>query len=36
MAMIFLRLWKNLVKMKITFFLEIAKPILFAYAIKEN
>ena len=34
--MIFFRLWSNLVKMKKIFFLEIAKPILFAYEIKKK
>ena len=36
MAMIFLRLWRKLVKLKKNFFLETAKQVLFAYAIKNN
>ena len=35
MAMMFFRLWRKLVKLKI-FFLETAKSVLFAYAIKNN
>ena len=36
MAMIFFRFWSKLTEMKLFFSFETAKPVLFAYAIKNS
>jgi len=36
MAMIFFRFWSKLIEMKLFFSFETAKPVLFAYAMKDS